>query len=613
MLFTTDIMFRIVYLVTRLIIPTMHIDISDFECKMMLYSHYACAAVTFALLAGIAIDRYQQIVHPLKNFYSSRIRRVRTILSLWLYAGLVAMGFIFVGDDEPYQVSGRVPRRFRNHNGTSPETITYRSKTKRCTLAKNSFNSQLAFTPYFILAFLIPLLIIIVSYSAVFRFLSARSKHSINKELKGVSVKMSSDDCSQDALDLAAQSKLEGFPDKHAMDTNRFVVTGIQALLLILGLLVNFAICFVMLRRGKVKKNLSNFFLFNLSLTELLLWLVVLPVAMVVSMAKIETPIPCKILVFSIFTCAGVIFGLLTAIAFDRYTNIVNPLKGIVMEERKMVALAVIWIFAIVTSAPFLYSVRMRVVAMEFESSNDYEDGVITTSTVKISLHNGDHVKTAIIRHTTNVTRTIAATLLTSSIAIGNGSNVTPSLNTTLNCSTKCVLPIRVCDIPANVKGQISCIIFFTFSFVIPLVFIAVAYTKIVRRLWVRCRSTDAKGTAAKAKLRAVRMLVLVVVTFLLTDGPWTIGCLLYSFRTPGLMSSQSHFTAVAIVSTLFYASAVLTPTIHAIHSSTVQREIVAIVCCRFREKTRMRHGWTACAIPSAHHVGDHVVSHVVS
>lgn len=284
-------------------------------------------------------------------------------------------------------------------------------------------------------------------------------------------------------------------------------------------------------------------------------------------------------LAFSIFTCAGVIFGLLTAIAYDRYTNIISPLQAIVMEERKYTALALIWIVAIATSAPFLYSVTMRTVAMEFQSTSD--NGVVT---VKMTLHRGHGVK-AVVGHATNVThRVVAKLLLKKSVAIGDESN-TSSLNTTRR-NAKCILPMRLCDIPANLKGQLSCIVFFVLSFLAPLVFISFAYIKIVHRLWLRSRASDAQGQAAKATLRAVRMLMVVVLTFLLTDGPWTVGCLIYSFRPRGLKSLEHHFTALSVVTTLFYASAVLTPTIHALHSSTVQKEIVAVLCCRFRDKS---------------------------
>lgn len=177
-----DIIFRIVYIVTRLIIPAIHVDVTALGCKIMLFSHYACAAVTFALLAGMAIDRYQQILHPLKYFCLSKTYRLVLIIAPWLSAIFVALGFVYIGEDKPYESSDYVPKRFRECNGTIPEKITHKTKYyKYCTLAKNSSYSQLAFTPYFILAFCIPLVIIIVTYSAVFRFLKARSKHRFNQ------------------------------------------------------------------------------------------------------------------------------------------------------------------------------------------------------------------------------------------------------------------------------------------------------------------------------------------------------------------------------------------------------------------------------------------------
>jgi len=243
------------------------------------------------------------------------------------------------------------------------------------------------------------------------------------------------------------------------------------------------------------------------------------------------------------------------------------------MEERKLFSLAIIWLVAIATSAPFLYSVGMRTVSMEFQSTS-YE-GVVT---VRMTLHDIHDVR-AVVGHarSVNVTHRVFAKLLK------RDSNTT-SLNTTGHAG--CSLPMQLCYIPPNIKGQLSCIGFVLLSFILPLIFISFAYIRIVQRLWLRSRTHDAQGQTAKATLRAVRMLVLVVLCFLLTDGPWVLGCLLYSFRSQEMTSLQSHFTAVAIVTTLFYASAVLTPSIHAFHSSTVKKEIYNVLCCRFRDKS---------------------------
>nr|UQI50270.1 rhodopsin [Haliclona caerulea] len=393
--------------------------------------------------------------------------------------------------------------------------------------------------------------------------------------------------CSEEAMEYGRRSRFEGFPDKQAMTVTRYVFSCIQGILLLLGLVINFLICFVMVRRGKVKKSLSNFFLFNLSLTELLLWMVLLPLMVIISMSQVKTNVPCKILIFSICTCVAVIFGLLAAIAFDRYTNIVTPLKGIVMEERQYAALGVVWLTAILLSSPFLYSVEMRVLSMDFSNRAVVEGQFNSTPpsakppalTLKWTYINRHHIRHAHKKHptVTNVTGNATQT--------ESGGNTT-GFNSTFDDNTTCILPLRVCDIPAELKGQISCCVFFIFAFILPLILILVAYGKVVQRLWLRSRTSDAKGTAAKAKLRAMRMLILVVLTFLITDGPWVLVGLWYSFEPRDVMPLPKHFVALAIVATLFYASAVLTPTIHAFHSSTVQREIVAILCCRFKESS---------------------------
>ncbi|XP_001635402.2 pyroglutamylated RF-amide peptide receptor isoform X1 [Nematostella vectensis] len=370
--------------------------------------------------------------------------------------------------------------------------------------------------------------------------------------MKAIAVtdQMSRSTCPTDYQEILHASEHEGFPDNDYMDSSRKVFASLQGMLLLLGIFINSLICYVMIRRQKIHRSTANFYLFHLSTTELLLWIVVLPVAMVIQMSDADSRVPCKILVFVIFTCEAVMFGLLTAIAIDKYTNIISPLKGLVLEERKFMSVAILWVFALVISAPFLYSVEEAILKYD-----------LTTSTlIRITGNNKEEFQS--IRNGT-VT----------------GGNVT--FNQTTYRNTSCILPMRICEIPSNARGQATCTFYFIVSFLLPLILIIFAYSKIVCQLWMRSKAQDAQSFSARTKLRAVRMLVLVVLAYLLTDGPWTVAFLVYVYKPSDVLPVKKHYIVISIVATLFYASSVLSPLVSAIHSATVQQEIVRILCCR--------------------------------
>lgn len=74
-------------------------------------------------------------------------------------------------------------------------------------------------------------------------------------------------------------------------------------------------------------------------------------------------------------------------------------------------------------------------------------------------------------------------------------------------------------DIP-GLPSRISLSVFMVFSFIGPLVFMAVVYSKIVTSLWSRARRKITNKHMEKTKLLAVKMMVVIVVTYLVTWGP---------------------------------------------------------------------------------------------
>ncbi len=126
---------------------------------------------------------------------------------------------------------------------------------------------------------------------------------------------------------------------------------------------LNSMVVYVMLRSGKIRQNISSFLIFHLSVTHLLLHVTV-PVFWSIHSSKGNSS-SCKVLVLVDLACAAAIFNSLAAITWDRHRNVLRPFKS--LGPRHLKTVAVIWTYAFITSAPFIYSVRTesRVICSE--------------------------------------------------------------------------------------------------------------------------------------------------------------------------------------------------------------------------------------------------------
>ena len=235
-------------------------------------------------------------------------------------------------------------------------------------------------------------------------------------------------------------------------------VLSIAMLLLVLGVILNGAICFVMLRGKRYKKNTSNFFILHLSVTELVIRLLIGPIVVysLVATSKIES-VQCKFLSLLLNTFVSATFISLAAIATDRYQNIVYPMNALKSRRKPVHLVFLVWLYATIVSIPDVVSVRSI-------SMNELPEA------------EGMHCKT---------------------------------------CSGK-----RICDMPQNAIGQVSTTSYFVFAFLVPLILIFVLYAKIVIVLHRRRNNGMMHKVAARSKSKAVRMLVLAVIGYALSLGP---------------------------------------------------------------------------------------------
>ena len=89
----------------------------------------------------------------------------------------------------------------------------------------------------------------------------------------------------------------------------------VNVVVIILGIIVNVAICLVMLRKKRYRRNSSNFFILHLSVTELVYRLLVFPILiwLAVPSSAITTPL-CNVLTVFSHIFGSVVFPSLVAI-----------------------------------------------------------------------------------------------------------------------------------------------------------------------------------------------------------------------------------------------------------------------------------------------------------
>ena len=78
----------------------------------------------------------------------------------------------------------------------------------------------------------------------------------------------------------------------------------------------------------------------------------------------------------------------------------------------------------------------------------------------------------------------------------------------------------RNCVDKHGLPFEISVTVFLVGSFIIPLVFMGFVYSRIVIVLWSRARFKVISKNMAKTKIRAVKMMVLIVLAYVITWGP---------------------------------------------------------------------------------------------
>ena len=220
------------------------------------------------------------------------------------------------------------------------------------------------------------------------------------------------------------------------------------------GTVLNITVVFIMLRSGKIWQNISSFLIFHLSLTNLFY----LTTSMLRFFVSSSSHASCIATVLIGHACAATVFNSLVAIAWDRHRNVLRPFKSLAPRHLKtyLMLVAAIWTYAFITSAPFIYSVRIKPVKTCSKENN------------------------------------------------GTG---------------KCK-EYSFCHLPSDGKTQLSRTIYFFLAFVFPLMYMVLAYTNIAVSLWKRSKTGIIHGAVAKCKVKSTRLMVVAVLGFVFCWGP---------------------------------------------------------------------------------------------
>ena len=301
-------------------------------------------------------------------------------------------------------------------------------------------------------------------------------------------------------------------------ETYLLTLFNISCAFLVLGAVENIIVCCV-LATGKVGRSpttkLSNFFILHLSITDLVFRAITfLQRKKLRENLDSSSTVHCQLVIFSQFTCAAVTFVLLTGIAIDRYIHILFPLRALTIKTRKYIIVVFIWFYALVICSGFISSASLS---------------------PRIKLRRQPYL-------------------------LSNSSSKSTSNDTAVNSDPRPFHRHCAPGKPDSLERKVAFTVYFVFAFVVPLIVITFAYTKITVFLWKRTKMTNSiNSSCAKAKLKATQMLVVVVFSFLLSWGPIMILDIFQSYPakkgkiTYQKLPMRPLFDCISLTSSIFY------------------------------------------------------------
>ena len=287
-----------------------------------------------------------------------------------------------------------------------------------------------------------------------------------------------------------------------------------DSVFLALGLASNLFVCFIMTRRKLVGKNLSNFYIFHLSMAEVVYRFMMAVVRIFTSMTdpRLLSHGECKAMEFFPHATCATVFFLLAGLAMDRKNHIVNPLRNLALTAHRKKRIASIWLFSVAISFPIIFGAHVNPRVMGITRQDNLSEPIYTT-------------------------------------------------------------PAFICVLPrSSFASQISFTIYFFFTFVAPLSIITTSYWKIFIFLRKRAIKRTMSPFYIRSKYNALRMLVLIVVSFLFSWGPFM---LLELAKVYGAIVRFGDISVKQFVVSISLTSSVIHPVLYSFGNANFRCEVV--------------------------------------
>lgn len=134
-------------------------------CRFSVFIEFSCAAAIFSSLAAIAWDRQRNIIQPFKSLVPRRWKTYLLLITgIWLYAFAASTSFIYSARLQSVKIC------WRDRNGTKA------CENYPLCHTPMDWKTQLSKTLYFLMAFFVPFLYILGTYTEIAVRLWKRSK-----------------------------------------------------------------------------------------------------------------------------------------------------------------------------------------------------------------------------------------------------------------------------------------------------------------------------------------------------------------------------------------------------------------------------------------------------
>ncbi|XP_008559874.1 neuropeptides capa receptor [Microplitis demolitor] len=310
---------------------------------------------------------------------------------------------------------------------------------------------------------------------------------------------------------------------KHLPTSVVVPITIVYVIIFIMGIVGNIMTCWVILR-NPVMQTATNYYLFSLAISDLLLLVLGLPFELSVFWQQYPWELGwglCKIRAYVSETSSYVSVLTIVAFSMERYLAICHPLHLYAMSglKRPLRFILAAWLLAMIAAIPFAVYTKLNYVEYPPGSGRDSEESAFCA----MLLHN---------------------------------------------------MP----DFPLY---ELSCLIFF----LIPLVLIMVLYIRMGLRIQSTTLGRSIEGTVhgetrqVQSRKAIIRMLSAVVVTFFICWAPFHAQRLLYVYDSKRLLGAINEWLYF-LGGCLYYISTAINPILYNVMSAKYRGAFMETLCC---------------------------------